>query len=126
MVTDQARPSAWNKFPTPDNPDTKYKFNSLFLGFSQASLNIERKTYNFLEWLGDLGGLFDSLVFIGQAFLPVISFTSRSGILTTFFEEKSQKNEQREQRYKRKPRSKKVRFIERILMRFNETVRIKK
>ena len=65
MILDLLRPTSWNIFPTPKNPDSKYKFVSAYIGFSQASLNIERKTYNFLEWLGDVGGLFGALVFIG-------------------------------------------------------------
>ena len=36
---------------------------------------IERKTYSGLEWLGDVGGLFDALVLIGSFLVgPITAF----------------------------------------------------
>ena len=33
---------------------------------------VERKTYDLLEWLGDVGGLFDMLFLIGHSFIRPI------------------------------------------------------
>ena len=62
---DPPRPSAWARFPTEDEPDNRYKFSSIAFKFIQGSKVIERQTYSLLEWLGDIGGLFDALRLIG-------------------------------------------------------------
>ena len=51
----------------PDETNTKgsYKFASFQLELSQHETMIERQTYSFLEWLGDIGGLFYALRMIG-------------------------------------------------------------
>ena len=85
MITEQSRPSSWAVFPTDEDPGTKYKFTSVWLGFSQASMVVERKTYSVLEWLGDLGGLWDALMFIGKVLLPVFTFSAKSELLTSIF-----------------------------------------
>ena len=58
--------SAWNKFPTPENPRAKYKFCSFNLSLVEDLQKISRQTYSFLDWLGDCGGLVDMLVLIGR------------------------------------------------------------
>ena len=56
--------SAWNKFPTPKNPLSRYKFTSIEVNFSPDVRTIFRQTYNILDWLGDVGGLTDALIII--------------------------------------------------------------
>lgn len=34
---------------------------------------IERKTYSLLEWIGDVGGLFDGLIYLGSIFITPIA-----------------------------------------------------
>ena len=34
---------------------------------------IERSTYNFLEWLGDVGGLFDAVIIVGGVLIAPIA-----------------------------------------------------
>ena len=47
---------------------------------------IERKTYESLEWLGDVGGLFDALLVIGRFFVgPAAAFALNSELLTQVF-----------------------------------------
>ena len=47
---------------------------------------IERKTYSGLEWLGDVGGLFDALVLIGRFLVgPITVFTVKVELLTQVF-----------------------------------------
>ena len=41
--------------------DAKYKFTSIDLILSSDIIVHERETYSILEWLGDIGGLFDAL-----------------------------------------------------------------
>ena len=73
-------------FPTKDNPDTKYKFNSLVLYVSLDSLVTERETYGVLEWMGDLGGLFDALRYLGVFIVsPIASYRLKSELLTSIF-----------------------------------------
>ena len=47
-----------------------------------------RETYSMLDWLGDLGGLFDSLKYIASAFvLPASGFAINATLLGQFFRE---------------------------------------
>lgn len=46
----------------------------------------ERETYSLLEWLGDIGGLFDALILIAGAIVaPVASFNMNSVLLSSIF-----------------------------------------
>ena len=42
-----------------------YKITSLWIELSQSKTIIERSTYDVLEWLGDIGGLFDAFIYLG-------------------------------------------------------------
>ena len=47
---------------------------------------VSRQSYSLLDWLGDLGGLFDALAIILGAFVaPVAAFSLKATILTKFF-----------------------------------------
>ena len=47
---------------------------------------INRQTYDMLEWLGDMGGLFDALRIIGSFFVvPVSAHALESKLMTTIF-----------------------------------------
>ena len=46
----------------------------------------ERQTYNLLEYLGDIGGLFDALRYMGIFILgPFVSFSLQSKLLNSLF-----------------------------------------
>lgn len=62
--SDLPRISSWNKYPSPEDPYSRYKFTSLEVNFSPHSAVVQRDTYSILDWLGDLGGLFDALLII--------------------------------------------------------------
>ena len=50
---------------------------------SPDEIVIERTTYNVLEWLGDVGGLFDALKIIGAVCTsPVAAFYLKVELLT--------------------------------------------
>ena len=45
-----------------------------------------RQTYSLLDWLGDLGGLIDIMIYIGRALVePVSRFTLQSALMASFF-----------------------------------------
>ena len=47
---------------------------------------IERQTYSVLEWLGDVGGLYDMLGLIGGALIgPLAAFSLKAELLTQAF-----------------------------------------
>ena len=47
---------------------------------------IERQTYSFLEWLGDIGGLYDALRLIGLLMMsPFSSFFLKAELLSQVF-----------------------------------------
>ena len=49
-------------------------------------MSYERSTYSGLEWLGDIGGLFDGLYLITKIFIsPVVTFALHSKIMTFIF-----------------------------------------
>ena len=81
-----ATPSSWNKRITPENPLNRYKFTSIEINASMDQNFITRETYSLLDYLGDLGGLFDALTILGQILIsPVSGFGLSSQLLTTIF-----------------------------------------
>ena len=58
-------PSVHNKWPS-RGKNNHFKFDSWYFMLSKQSIIIERSTYGALEWLGDVGGLFDGLYYIMQ------------------------------------------------------------
>ena len=86
FVTRSPAASAWNKFPTKEEPLTRYKFTSLEIIHSPDYLVTSRQTYSLLDWLGDLGGLLDALRYIGMLFMaPVSSWALRSTLMSKLF-----------------------------------------
>ena len=66
-----------------------YQYTGLNLYFSPNRLSINRQTYSILDWLGDMGGLMDALVILGQILImPISSFTLKSNLLQTLFRHK--------------------------------------
>ena len=63
-----------------------YKFNSFWTELSPSLTTIERQTYSMLEWLGDVGGLFEGLNGIGFFLVaPLATFAMRMELLTSTF-----------------------------------------
>ena len=58
--------SAWDKFPTVDNPYDRYKYISMDIELIKSLKQFNRQTYGLLEWLGDCGGLLDALLFLSK------------------------------------------------------------
>ena len=82
----KAQPSYMSEWPDDTNPDGLYKFGSIQLELSLHEAKIERQTYSFLEWLGDIGGLFDALRYIGLFFVsPVARYYLKVELLTQNF-----------------------------------------
>ena len=81
-----AAPSVYTKWPTQENPDGVFTFGSIWIEQGQSKTTIERTTYSLLEWLGDIGGLADSLVFIGRVLIgPIAAFMMKANILELAF-----------------------------------------
>ena len=79
-------PSSWIYFPTAEEPSTRYKYISVEINMSIDLISWERQTYSLLDWLGDLGGLYDALYLIFAALIsPITMFTLHSTLLTSFF-----------------------------------------
>ena len=79
-------PSSWIYYPTVDSPSTRYKFASIEINFTLDQKVWTRQTYSFLDWLGDLGGLYDAIYLMMLVFLsPFTAFTLRVSMLTSFF-----------------------------------------
>ena len=73
--------SAWQDFPTEENPYTLYKYASMEINLFKDMRQINRQTYSLLDWLGDCGGLLDALFFIGEIFVnPISLYFARSRI----------------------------------------------
>ena len=86
---DLPQPSAWNKFPTKEDPSRKYKFTSLELNMSLDKFVINRESYSMLDWLGDLGGLFDALKIICQILVyPVSTFSLQATLMSKLFRQR--------------------------------------
>ena len=67
-------------------PNSYYKVVSAYITLTMDQNIIERQTYSFLEWLGDIGGLYDALRIIGVlAMWPFTSFKLKSELLSNVF-----------------------------------------
>ena len=51
-----------------------YKYGSFEVNLNKDLIKIERETYALLDWLGDIGGLYGALEFIG--YLCVLPFST--------------------------------------------------
>ena len=81
-----AAPSSWNKYPTVENPSSRYKFTSIEINASMDQTIINRETYSGLDYLGDLGGLFDAFKIIGGILIsPISGLALNSRLLSTIF-----------------------------------------
>ena len=77
------QPSLFSQWPTLENPFGEYKFVSLWLELSQSKTTIERSTYNILEWVGDIGGLFDGFRLIVESLIaPLTGYAVKTAILS--------------------------------------------
>ena len=73
-------------FPTVEEPQLQYKFTSVTLYFSPDLNVIERQTYSLLEYLGNIGGLYNMLAIIASFMVsPVAAFYLRVELLTSIF-----------------------------------------
>ena len=78
--------SAWNKFPTLEDPLSRYKFTSVEVNFSPDQQLVTRQTYSILDWLGDMGGLLDALYLIGMIIMsPISNFALKTELLSSMF-----------------------------------------
>ena len=80
-----AKPSSWIYFPTEENPNGKFKYASMEIKMSLDLVTWMRQTYSLLDWLGDLGGLFDALWYVVSLIVRPASAFVLQTILLTFF-----------------------------------------
>ena len=80
------KPSSWNVYPTREKPDGLFKYGSIEVNMSQDLITWNRQTYSMLDFIGDLGGLFDGLKYACAIIIaPFSTFSLRSLLLTTLF-----------------------------------------
>ena len=80
-----AAPSSWTNFPTEKEPSSKFNYTSMEIKMSLDLLTWMRQTYSLLDWLGDLGGLFDALWYIVSLIVrPASAFALQKTLLTFF------------------------------------------
>mmetsp|Transcript_2935 Transcript_2935/g.4000 ORF Transcript_2935/g.4000 Transcript_2935/m.4000 type:complete len:99 (-) Transcript_2935:922-1218(-) len=82
MIFDEPALSTEREWPAESNGFRNYyKFSSFWIELGQRQTTIERSTYSILEWLGDVGGLFDGLRLLCQYFVaPIASMALRKKI----------------------------------------------
>lgn len=86
MSFDEPQQSTDRKWPTKDDPDHFYKFSSFWIERGSKATTIERETYSALEWLGDIGGLYDGLLIIGSTIAnPFAILTLKAKLLAWVF-----------------------------------------
>ena len=80
------QPSLFNDWPTLENPFGEYKFIGIWLELAQSKTTIERTTYNALEWVGDVGGLFDGFrLIVSSLIAPITGYAVKTAILSAGF-----------------------------------------
>ena len=63
-----------SNFPSPEDPDGKYKYTSFAIEMSPDLLMHSRQTYMVLDFMGDLGGLAEALNFL--VYIAILPFTT--------------------------------------------------
>ena len=77
--------SAWIDHPS-KNATGLYKFVGIEVNLNQQKLIMTRQTYDFLTYLGDIGGLTDALHLLGKFLIsPFSSFSLQSVLLGSLF-----------------------------------------
>ena len=73
-------------WPTKENPYNQLKFGSAWIELSTKQTVVARSTYSLLDWLGDLGGLFDALYYMASLIVrPASAFALQATMLVSFF-----------------------------------------
>jgi hypothetical protein len=89
LLMQQQLASAWNDDLDID-PRGDYTFGRVIIDQENSIYKINRQTYNLLEWLGDIGGLLDAMLFIAQlALWPFYNFNVSSYLTERLFRKKS-------------------------------------
>lgn len=73
----EPRRSQWQAYP--DN----FKFTGIDISLDQDITSVSRNTYDFVGFLGDMGGLYDALMVIGTWMVYPFAKTHQSNILMT-------------------------------------------
>ena len=69
-----------------DHPDGQYKFFSAGINVDKSFVAISRQTYNFLDWLGDIGGLSDGFyLIIKMSISSYLSFSKAGYLMAQLF-----------------------------------------
>ena len=83
---DMPQASLSNAWPTKEEPGNQFKFISIWLEIDQDLTTIERSTYSLLEWVGDIGGLFDGLLYLcGYLISPFAGMSMRAMLTSEAF-----------------------------------------
>lgn len=79
--------SSWTQHPD------RYKFTGLELLYDNNVNLVARETYGLLEFMGDLGGLFEALYYIFRFILsPLTSFVLAAELMTSLFRVQNKSN----------------------------------
>ena len=71
-------------------PEGEYVFARMEIRQENNIYKINRQAYNLLEWLGDIGGLLDAILFIAQlALWPIYNFNVSNYLMERLFRKKS-------------------------------------
>ena len=97
IAFEQPQPSSYETWPTKEKPQEFYKITSVWLELGQSITIIERSTYSALEWLGDVGGLFDAFHGIGNVLLgPIAAFAVKANVLSHSFRQSADDDSEKE------------------------------
>ena len=78
-------PTKFSVWPTKEDP-VIYKLNSFWFELNQKSTIIERATYNALDLMGDIGGLYDGLMLLIKGMIrPIAALAFNSKLLRLVF-----------------------------------------
>ena len=86
--------SAYSQWPN------QFKFTSIALSIGPDLKVIERQTYSILDWLGEVGGLYEALRIVGSCIASPFAVTAlNSKILEKLFRSSSSEQHNQESRF---------------------------
>lgn len=85
-------PSSKTIWPTKKDPSKLYKLASIWLEQGLSERIVERSTYSFLDWVGNVGGLFNGLrISFSLLLTPITAYSLRSVLLDQVYSSKDSK-----------------------------------
>lgn len=94
-------PTSWLSWPSANKTSANYKYVSVEFSLSMDQKNWSISTYRLLDWLSEVGGLFNTLLYVTKVLVgPMAGYTLRSTLVSNLFRYKKSRSVSKSKTYK--------------------------